>query len=322
VIGHAVQAARRALRYLGGGSEPHPRPLRRRAKSLAVPFAFPAPAGDAQGLPPLLPRRAVIAHLFHTELAEEFLGYFSNIPGEVDLYLSTDTAAKAERLGPVFSAWKRGTVTVEVIPNVGRDMASKFVTFADRYARYDILLFVHSKKSVYLDGGHDWRAMLLQTLCGSPETIASVLHIFAREAGIGMVFPEHFPGIVDRLSWGGNRLSAGALAERAGIALDRARGFEFVSGSMFWARPAALAPLLTLGLRYEDFPPEEGQLDATLAHALERLLLYSAETAGFDWIKIADPRYYPPSRDIIPVHDEDELRAAIARCRTRLIAGP
>ena len=52
---------------------------------------------------------------------------------------------------------------------------------------------------------------------------------------------------------------------------------------MFWARGAALQPLLNLGLEFTDFPEEAGQRDGTLAQALERLTFLASEAAGFRW---------------------------------------
>ena len=59
--------------------------------------------------------------------------------------------------------------------------------------------------------------------------------------------------------------------------------FNFPIGTMFWARTKALAPLIELNLRYEDFPEEPLPIDGTMLHALERLLPLITEKAGFSY---------------------------------------
>ena len=55
---------------------------------------------------------------------------------------------------------------------------------------------------------------------------------------------------------------------------------------MFWFRPQALRPLWQNDLAFDDFAPENGQTDGTLAHAIERSFLYVCESQGFKWAKI------------------------------------
>ena len=48
--------------------------------------------------------------------------------------------------------------------------------------------------------------------------------------------------------------------------------FHFPAGSMYWFRLAALAPLLDDNfVSLKEFEMEAGQLDGTLAHAIERI---------------------------------------------------
>ena len=82
---------------------------------------------------------------------------------------------------------------------------------------------------------------------------------------------------------------------------------------MFWARSAALAPLLDLGLTFDDFPAEAGQTDGTLAHAIERLYLHSCERAGYGWLKIANPALYFDTDTIVPIRSAEDLDRYVAK---------
>ena len=81
-------------------------------------------------------------------------------------------------------------------------------------------------------------------------------------------------------NWERNRVRTQWLAHRLGIA-DVEPGKEiFVAGTMFFARPAALEPLLNLAIRLEDFEPEDRSVDGTMAHSIERAITFSARAAG------------------------------------------
>ncbi len=146
---------------------------------------------------------------------------------------------------------------------------------------------------------------------------------FARLPDLGMVVPQHFEPVRRWLDWNGNFADARALAARMGIALDPARALDFPSGSMFWARSAALRPLLDLGLSFEDFPKEGEQTDRTPAHAIERLFLYACERSGHTWLKIADPALHMDTRTIVRVGSPEDLVRFEAEHGIRLTgAGP
>jgi lipopolysaccharide biosynthesis protein len=92
-----------------------------------------------------------------------------------------------------------------------------------------------------------------------------------------------------RKPFGLNEATTLALAGRMGIP-PAAFHLDFFAGTMFWARPAALAPLRDIGLRLADFPAGAGPDDGALQHAVERL--FSASVAKAD-MKVEDvpPRY-------------------------------
>ena len=174
------------------------------------------------------------------------------------------------------------------------------------------MLHLHSKKSDHTPFLAPWRSFLFETLLGSPAVVASIMAAFARLPRLGMLAPLHYEAIRRWIGWNGNLPQARTLAARMGIVLQPGRALDFPSGSMFWARPAALRPLLDLGLGFEDFPDEGQQQDQTAAHAIERLFFYSCERSGHDWLKIADPVLHADPSAIVPIPTPDALQAFAA----------
>ncbi|ARP88272.1 rhamnan synthesis F family protein [Bordetella genomosp. 9] len=262
----------------------------------AVPFQFPIT------IPPEL-RVCAVLHIFYPELCAELLACLRNIPVRADVFVSTTSAEKRDRILVAFEGYTNGTVEVRVFENRGRDIAPKLVGFADVYGRYDVALSLHTKKSPH-GGDHlaPWREYLYRSLAGSPETVSSILHLLSQEP-VGFVFPQHFYPLRRHVHWGKNFELTRELMGRAHVAIDPQMELECPSGSMFWCRTDALRPLLDLGLRFADFPDETGQVDGTLAHAIERAFLYACEARGYRWAKVVEPEAYPLPSTIIHVRD-------------------
>lgn len=276
--------------------------------SVAVPFEYQPP--------PAHPRQAAIVHLFHPEMASEFADLLRNLGPDTDLLISTDTEDKKRAIAPAFADWPAGTMDIQVVENRGRDIAPKLVTFGGRYAAYDLLLFLHSKRTDFSENGRGWREKLFGSLAGSPEVVRSVQEMFAAAPSLGIVFPQHHEPIRQFVHWGENFEATRRLGERMGVALRPFGALDFVSGSMFWARPRALDGILSLGLNLSDFPDEAGQIDGTIAHAVERLFLFSCEAAGLSWAKVAAPEFYADRRTIARIGSREELLRFLA---TRLV---
>jgi lipopolysaccharide biosynthesis protein len=283
--------------------------------SMAVPFKFMSDALPATDI-----RVAAACHMFHPDLSAEFRSILTEIPGALDVLISTDTVPKRDEIVSNFNGWNKGSVDVRIVPNRGRDIGPKVTAYCDMYERYDVILYLHSKRNNHLVDGSEWRRYLLHTLAGSQAIAGSILEAFRRDPHLGIVMPQHTQSIRERLDWGDNFINARDLARRMGIKLTPAHVIEFPSGSMFWARPAALRPILDLGLQIEDFPEEAGQLDGTIAHAVERLFLFACEAAGYRWAKVCDPAGATHPRTIIPIDTSATLDAYNRRHGFRLTA--
>jgi lipopolysaccharide biosynthesis protein len=140
---------------------------------------------------------------------------------------------------------------------------------------------VHGKRSLAVGAsiGDAWREFLWENLVGGEYAMADLAAAaFATAPTLGLLMAED-PHLV---GWNENRDVAENLALRMGLATPLDDHFDFPLGTMFWARPAALRPLLSLGLSWNDYPAEPVAYDGTILHALERLLPFVARHAGFE----------------------------------------
>lgn len=228
----------------------------------------------------------VMIHAFYPDALPELLTRLRPFPSPAQLLISvTDDAAAAEADRAVDTVlgvdWPR---VIDVVPNRGRNFAPLLVWFADSIASHDIVLHLHTKKSLYTGAeASDWREHLVRHLVGSEAVVDSILSRFVDDPTTGVVQPPMFQGLPQWANhWLGNSGRGRQLMERMG--LDPALGGGYVDypvGGMFWARTGALGPLLGLGLAVDHFEEEAGQTDRTLAHTLERLIGSSARAAGF-----------------------------------------
>lgn len=282
------------------GVVPSRRPINEHDYALEVPFRYRAEPVAQRPI-------AAIIHAYYPEILPLLLERLANVPVGVDLFLSTDTEAKRAAIAVVAGTWTKGSTEIRVLPNRGRDIGAKFIGFRDVYAQYDIFIHLHTKKSPH--GGEPlarWRDYLIDTLIGSPDIAASNLALFD-DPKIGVVFPQHLFEIRGILNWGFDYDFARALMARMGIAIDKNLVLEFPSGSMFWARSAAIRPLLDLELDYADMAAERGQVDGTVAHAVERIVLMVAEAAGFEWLKVVRTEHYPLRATVLAVHSREDI---------------
>ncbi len=236
--------------------------------------------------PPVNFKVAAVVHIFYPELAAEIKNFLMNIPCAADVYISTTDADKKSVIENVFADFDKGNVTIKIFPNRGRDIAPAFVGFRDIYGDYDACVHIHTKKSPHDENRlANWRDHLYKNLLGSPEVVSDILKILANDK-VGLVFPQYYAPMRVLINWGENYLATKNFLRGLGIEIDNRHLIEFPAGSMFWFKPKALAPLLENVLTIEDFPVESGQVDGTLAHAIERAFLFIVEASGFTWIKV------------------------------------
>jgi glycosyltransferase involved in cell wall biosynthesis len=226
---------------------------------------------------------AVHGHFHYPELLPDFIRRLNQQKNSFDLFLTTTTQAKARKIAGTVAKFGLKNVEIDVADNCGRDLAPFLKELGNGvYSGYDVVGHFHSKRSLHVEDstGDNWRWFLWEHLVGGEFAMAdTILRVFAEEPRIGLVFAEdpHLNG------WDENLKIAEALATRMQLRNPLPMHFDFPIGTMFWARPEALKPLIKLNLHDDDFPAEPLPIDGTLLHALERIIPFAAAKAGFEY---------------------------------------
>ena len=106
----------------------------------------------------------------------------------------------------------------------------------------------------------------------------AILAKMASDPSIGIIYPDD-PGC---FGWEGNYAYGEDLLKRMGFqSPDKDASMNFPVGTMFWARTAALKPLIDLNLKWEDYPEEPLPIDGSMLHAMERLIGIVPGIAGY-----------------------------------------
>lgn len=144
---------------------------------------------------------------------------------------------------------------------------------------FPYILKLHTKKSLHRKDGDTWRNDLYSKLLDQ-NLVKNIFNFFSKNPDIGLLAPE---GHTAPLSfyWGANEKTVRQLTSRLGLLLESVENELFIAGTMFYAKTDALIPLLNIQIDHNDFEIENGQVDGTFAHAIERTISLSAKSVGY-----------------------------------------
>jgi lipopolysaccharide biosynthesis protein len=232
-------------------------------------------------------RVCVIVHAFYADLLGELFERIRRIPVDYDLFVTNVTGGAIDvpaDMGPLRN------VRVLDMENHGRDILPLVSLVNAGYLDpYLVVLKVHTKRSQwrsthadFTGDGDRWRADLLHALLGETENIMQILSAFAEQPDLGFVTADG--SVLGPERWGDNEANVANLLRRLELHLEPSR-LRFPAGSMYWARGFVLQGLRALNLSAEDFEPEQGQVNLTTAHAIERVLGVLAGEAGLSIVE-------------------------------------
>jgi len=218
-----------------------------------------------------------VVHVWYLDVLEHMLPRLHSLASRM-AFTFTTTAEKAPDVR-LMAATLPCRVDIEVFENRGRDVLP-FLVVANRLANEgkEWVLKLHTKKSPHLSRGDAWRDDLVSGLI--PPDIDELLNRLHTNDTAGIIAPTGHLLPLDQYV-GANSAWLRALGVLP-LPNNGHSEFLFPAGSMYWGRLDALRGLLEADLFASDFESEQGQIDGTLAHALERVVGAKASAAGYE----------------------------------------
>lgn len=257
---------------------------------------------DSAPLPATPPRMVAVAHIGDVEQAASLLRRLDSLPAGYDLVITTSDGRKAVAVTRIIEQRDdlgASSVDVRVTPaSRGRDMSDFFIGCRDvlQPGRYDLVVKVsaRSMRRKTENVRRYYRRYQYDNLLGSTEQVAGILALFAREPGLGMVFPPmmHIGYATMGRAWGDYRASAEALYEELGIRVPLDEVSPLAPfGGMWFARPEAMRLLTTQRWLYRDYGRSGRKKYRDLARLQERAVVAAAAELGYHSRTVLSPEH-------------------------------
>ena len=242
-------------------------------------------------------RIAVFCHVHYLDAVEPTLANLNCLSSCADFHFtSTSESTLSSMRGYYQKNFNKGdrSAIFTLYPNKGRDMLPFVTALKQSGEVYDYILKVHGKRSADSEiiSGNDWRDHCLQNLVGSASNVKTVIKAFENDQRLGVLYPPHFQPVFQYCTWGSSLEVNTARDLHDSLLLDRDKEkiIDFPSGSMFWARPEAIAYWIQL-IDPDKVEPEPLPRDGTSLHFFERAIPYALNAAGFGHIQHINRSY-------------------------------
>ena len=222
---------------------------------------------------------AVVVHLYYVEMLDELCRCLDELRRHMDFDVFVTTQANYADIATLREITKRLKVKdFQIVENRGRDVLP-FLKMLPKLTDYEYVCKLHTKRDFEWRGPaqhlHDqgWREHMWLTIT-DPVIVKKAKE--AMDDGFGLYAPKTFWFDGHPECFAGNHKNL----QRLGEFLDKELKSEsFVSGTMFWFKPSALAWLLDYDLDGL-FEPEDGSKDGKMEHAFERCFHQLAKHAN------------------------------------------
>ena len=224
---------------------------------------------------------AVVIHAFYIDVFVKIIHSLKDLSVPVKVYATT-TGEHEDEVKQILISSSFDFYLLPVI-NRGRDVLP-FLTVMPEVIQngHEVVLKLHTKKTKHRDDGDVWMGDILSKLV-TRSKVERYFNLIKSDEKIGMIAPA---GHIVAMSayCGSNKKNILSISKRLGFCELDVMDEVFVAGTMFYAHVSALEPMIDLGFTDEEFEVEDGQVDGTLAHAIERCFAISCSSANLKLI--------------------------------------
>lgn len=235
----------------------------------------------------------IIIHLYYTDTVDYYFEYIKKVPVGINVYISVSSASMKHLVDDFVKKNHLSHHHIIMKENRGRDISAILVACREIALRYKYICFIHDKKAkecgdeLYKREIKLWIDDMWMNTVMSADYIYNVINLLQKRDSLGLLVPPEVAGsklrVVYSDNWGKNFENTVKLAEELKLDCNLQKEYPPVSiGTVFWAKTNALEKLLKKEWKYEDFWDEPLPNDGTISHAIERILGYVAQDAGYD----------------------------------------
>lgn len=232
----------------------------------------------------------VVVNLYYIADTDMYLHYLGNLPETVDVCIVTSNKNVYSHVSSEIKRNGWNNISIRQKMNRGRDISALLVACRDILPQYEYIGFVHDKREKSAATKQDidfWIENLWGNTVASKEYLANIFDEFDNCPQLGLLVPPEPAGMYQKAwygfsSWGRSFAPTVDLARELGlncpISMDKP---PVTLSTVFWCRYDALKKLFEKDWKYMSFPEEPLPSDGTISHAVERILGFVAQDAGY-----------------------------------------
>lgn len=239
---------------------------------------------------------ALILYIYYEDQVENCLKDALKLVSLADVFVVCSRRETLKKAQELFSVRNFRKVEFILKQNKGRDLSSYLIDARFVFDQYDYVCYFHDKKSPQLANIYtvrDFYEHCIESILDSENTAVSIIREFEENPKLGLLVPPP-------LNWGPfypseynlnpqNRELMHHLIDELHLNVPFDDYPVAPYGDFFWVRSAAIKPLFNKNWTYDDLPEEPIAVDGTILHALERIIPFCIQSAGYytSWINSA-----------------------------------